>query len=218
MNVIDSEDLDYHAGRRIDLNSVIASSGEKIKNTNKTFVIIARKLLNFYTFLTFDTLICNMASKPLILSDSITLVDKDLTNVYRHWTKNGKETQLPCDVKFKKKEEVNTLGKALLKHRIYALTGKNLPTIENEMGQNLEKVEDLKCFAKILLHEAFEKLPKIAAPEPVGEPMDTSVPVNRRKRGFNDDSGSNGGEAEIEPSRKRGRKSIAVTPSSTPTR
>ena len=70
--------------------------------------------------------------------------------------------QLKFDVKFKKKEDIDGLGKALLKHRIKLLTGKDISNIESEMGgKPLEKVEDMRLLTKFLLHEAFGKLAKL---------------------------------------------------------
>ena len=66
-----------------------------------------------------------MDGKPLILNDTISLVNKDLSNVYRNWIKNG-DNYLQFDVKFKKKEDINRLSKSLLKHRILTLTGNHL--------------------------------------------------------------------------------------------
>ena len=112
-----------------------------------------------------------MDGKPLILNDNISLVNKDLSNVYRNWIENG-DNQCQFDVKFKKKEDVNGLSKSLLKHRILTLTGKNLVNIESEMGKSLDTVEELRKFSKVLLHEAFGKLP-IA--------METSTTASRKR-------------------------------------
>ena len=112
-----------------------------------------------------------MDGKPLILNDNISLVNKDLSNVYRNWIENG-DNQCQFDVKFKKKEDITGLSKSLLKHRILTLTGKNLVNIESEMGKSLDTVEELRKFSKVLLHEAFGKLP-IA--------METSTTASRKR-------------------------------------
>ena len=65
-----------------------------------------------------------MDSKPIVLTDDHSLVDHDLSNVYAHWLNEKPATILQHDVKFKKKEQVETLKKSVLKHRIRLLTGK----------------------------------------------------------------------------------------------
>ena len=80
--------------------------------------------------------------------------------------------------------------------------GKNLVNIESEMGKSLDSVEELRKFSKVLLHEAFGKLP-IA--------METSSTFNRKRT--LEDAKSDFQEAE--PLRKKGRRSIAV-PSMSP--
>ena len=80
--------------------------------------------------------------------------------------------------------------------------GKNLVNIESEMGKSLDSVEELRKFSKVLLHEAFGKLP-IA--------METSSTFNRKRT--LEDAKSDFQEAE--PLRKKGRRSIAV-PSPSP--
>lgn len=135
-----------------------------------------------------------MDNKPIILTEDISLVEHDLRNVYRHYKAH---TAVSDDVKFKKKENIGTMSKAILKHRIQNLTGKSLPVIESEMGQSFDSVDEVRKLAKLLLLEAFGKLPFMAeAPQvAVGKkrPIDT--------------------EAD-EPFRKRSRKSTTATSSS----
>ena len=65
-----------------------------------------------------------MDSKPIILSEDKSLVEQDLSNVYAHWLTENPPIIHQHDVKFKKKEQIETLKKAVLKHRIRVLTGK----------------------------------------------------------------------------------------------
>jgi hypothetical protein len=148
-------------------------------------------------------------AKPLVLSEDISLVDYDLKQVYRHLVaKNSDDNPASnADVRFKKKESVDTLAKSILKHRIQGLTGKSLPNIESELGKNIEDIGQLRKLAKLLLLEAFGKLTPLPA-----VPVSPAVP--KRKRGFQPDE-DDIFEARVEetPTRKRGRMSMAVLPS-----
>ena len=149
-----------------------------------------------------------MDGKPLVLAsnDHVTLMNKDLSNVYRHFRRSDPSDQLTFEVKFKKKEDIDGLGKALLKHRIKLLTGKEVTSIESEMGKLLETVEEMRLFTKFLLHEAFGKLSKL----PDDEMEATSI--KGRKRNFDETIGQE--EVVVEPVMKKGRKSLAVASSS----
>ena len=151
-----------------------------------------------------------MEGKPLVLAsnDHVSLMNKDLSNVYRHFRRNvpSAEDQLKFEVKFKKKEDIDGLGKALLKHRIKLLTGKDVSNIESEMGKLLETVEEMRLFTKFLLHEAFGKLSKL----PDDEMEATSI--KGRKRNFDESISQE--EVVVEPVMKKGRKSLAVASSS----
>ena len=145
-----------------------------------------------------------MAEKPLVLSDDMSLVGHDLSSVLAHFSSND-FTFPSTEVKFKKKETVDDMAKSLVKHRIQALTGKNVPTLEAELGKPIEKVEDLRRLAKLLLLEAFGKLP-----------FKENTTGKGRKRVSET-------AAQDEPVLKRGRKSLAVPTSgqrtvATPTR
>ena len=65
-----------------------------------------------------------MDTKPIVLTEDHSLVDHDLSNVYAHWLNEKPAAILQHDVKFKKKEQIETLKKSVLKHRIRLLTGK----------------------------------------------------------------------------------------------
>ena len=65
-----------------------------------------------------------MDSKPIVLTDDHSLVDHDLSNVYAHWLIENPPIIDQQDIKFKKKEQIETLKKSVLKHRIRLLTGK----------------------------------------------------------------------------------------------
>jgi len=139
-----------------------------------------------------------MDSKPIVLTDDDSLVDHDLSNVYAHWLIENPPIINQQDIKFKKKEQIETLKKSVLKHRIRLLTGKDLPVIETEVGKSFENDSELRKLARLLILEAVGKLPKIPKPT-VG-----------RKRAFVDDAG----EVE-EPTKKKGRRSLAPTPAAT---
>ena len=59
-------------------------------------------------------------SKPLILTDDITLVGHDLSNVLKYLKLEELELESYPNVQFKKKENIATLAKSVLKHRIQA--------------------------------------------------------------------------------------------------
>ena len=65
-----------------------------------------------------------MDSKPIVLTDDDSLVDHDLSNVYAYWLIENPPIIDQQDIKFKKKEQIGTLKKSVLKHRIRLLTGK----------------------------------------------------------------------------------------------
>ena len=138
-----------------------------------------------------------MADKPLIMSDDMSLVGHDLSSVFAHW--NGNEFTFPSiEVKFKKKESIDNMAKSLVKHRIQSLTGKNLPTLEADLGKSIESVQDLRRLAKLLLLEAFGKLPH--------KEEKKVVEGKSRKRVLEETPETRG-----EPVLKRGRKSLAAT-------
>jgi len=85
-----------------------------------------------------------MDSKPIVLTDDHSLVDQDLSNVYAHWLIENSPIINQQDIKFKKKEQIETLKKSVLKHRIRLLTGKDLPVIETEVGKSFENDSELK--------------------------------------------------------------------------
>jgi len=85
-----------------------------------------------------------MDSKPIVLTDDHSLVDHDLSNVYAHWLIENPPIINQQDIKFKKKEQIETLKKSVLKHRIRLLTGKDLPAIETEVGKSFENDSELK--------------------------------------------------------------------------
>ena len=74
-----------------------------------------------------------MDSKPIVLTDDHTLVAQDLSNVYAHWLIENPPIISQHDVKFKKKENIDSLKKSMLKHRIRVLTGK----VSFGLGSNL---------------------------------------------------------------------------------
>ena len=74
----------------------------------------------------------------------------------------------------------------------------DLPAIETEVGKSFENDSELKKLARLLILEAVGKLPKIPKP------------AVSRKRVFVDDAG----EVE-EPTKKKGRRSLAPTPAAT---
>lgn len=154
-----------------------------------------------------------MEGKPLVLAsnDHVSLMNKDLSNVYRHFRRNvpSAEDQLKFEVKFKKKEDIDGLGKSLLKHRIKLLTGKDMSSIESEMGKTLEIVEDMRRFTKLLLHEAFGKLAKL----PDNDEIMETTSIKSRKRNFDETIDQ---EEIVEPVKKKGRKSMAVVANSSP--
>ena len=138
--------------------------------------------------------------KPLILNEDHSLVDHDLTNVYGHWLSDDSAVISQQEVKFKKKENIDSLKKSVLKHRIRILTGKDLSVIESEVKKTIDSDTDLKKLAKLLILEAAGKLP--AAPV-------RAVVENSRKRTFEDVASE---EVDEQPPIKRrpGRKSVAA--------
>lgn len=144
-------------------------------------------------------------NKPTILSGDQTLVDHDLSNVYEHWNTFDNPVLTGNDVKFKKKETIDSLKKSVLKHRIRSLTGKDLKVIESEVGKAIETDNDLRRLAKLMILEACGKLPYL--------PKNVKTSLAGRKRAINDlDIGTD----SPEPAKKRGRKSIAAIASFTP--
>ena len=59
-------------------------------------------------------------SKPLILTDDISLVSHDLSNGLKYLKLGELELESYPNVQFKKKENIATLAKSVLKHRIQA--------------------------------------------------------------------------------------------------
>ena len=49
-----------------------------------------------------------MDTKPIVLTEDHSLVDHDLSNVYAHWLNEKPAAILQHDVKFKKKEQIET--------------------------------------------------------------------------------------------------------------
>uniref|UniRef100_A0A0K2UNH8 Uncharacterized protein n=1 Tax=Lepeophtheirus salmonis TaxID=72036 RepID=A0A0K2UNH8_LEPSM len=68
----------------------------------------------------------------LMLNPKSSLLDADLTRVYSHF--NASSVPVDQEACFKKNEKVGSMAKSMLKHRIQSLTGKNIGTIEKELG------------------------------------------------------------------------------------
>ena len=79
-----------------------------------------------------------MTEKPLVLSSDMTLVDHDLSSVFAHYL-DQQTPEFTMEVKFKKKEDIGTMAKSVLKHRIQSLTGKNIQALETELGKSIGK-------------------------------------------------------------------------------
>jgi len=140
--------------------------------------------------------------EAIILDSKSTLVGKDLSNVYRHFKKSP-STDLPAEIstKFKKKEQLETMAKSVLKHRIKALTGKSTQEMEEEIGHTSPddsgfSVHELRKMAHLLIRAAADKLPPLPASPP--------KPTAGRKRPSepDEDDEAEGGDA---PGAKRSK-------------
>lgn len=139
-----------------------------------------------------------------ILQNETELENADLSAAYNAINQVGEIT-----ARFKKKEDLETISKSILKHRIQTLTGRNIRKLEEEMnykpvdinetGMNIEVMKKL-AHCLILLANGELKLTQAQA-APVVAPA--PVAVNGKKRGASDD--------EAPPVKaKVGRRSLAL--------
>ncbi len=141
--------------------------------------------------------------KPFVLSEDATLVGESLDLLFRYFkkpTSSADETLRTMEVRFKKKEPIDSIAKSVLKHRIQTITGKSMAELETTCGSKLEDVAQIKRFARLAILHASNNL--AALPE-------SPKPEQKRKRQLPNE------EAPSGPSSKRGRRSLAVTPAST---
>jgi len=148
--------------------------------------------------------------RQVLLADPSGLVGGDLTYAYMA----VKTQQSPAGLvpRFKKKEDISTMAKSILKHKIQTLTGKNVKTIEEEMNYQPKDpnepsmdIDTMRRLASSLVLLANQELPHYAEPE--------LAPAATVKIGSKRSSSS---QVEAEVSKpKAGRRSLAVAPSDT---
>jgi len=150
--------------------------------------------------------------RQVLLSDSAGLVGADLTPAYRA-VRSG---QSPSGLvpRFKKKEDIFSMAKSILKHKIQTLTGKSVKTIEEEMkyqpkdpNEPSMDIDTMRRLAASLVLLSNQELPHYADIE-----VPEAVPV---KPGSKRTSSS---QMEADVSKpKAGRRSLAVDNSITST-
>jgi len=130
--------------------------------------------------------------ETVTLNANASLVGKDLTNVYRHFKsailKNNGE--LPNDLpnaRFKKKEDLDSTAKSLIKHKIKQLTGQSGQDVEQALGYSTQDgagipVEELRKVARLMILEASDKLPEIADPEVVKNGSNGGADAGKKKK------------------------------------
>merc|ERR1719495_1008302 len=130
----------------------------------------------------------------VVLDAKASLVGKsaEIENVYRHFRtavlkNNG---QLPDDLpnaKFKKKEDLDSTAKSLIKHKIKQLTGQSGQDVEQALGYSTQDgagipVEELRKVARLMILEASDKLPEIADPEAVKNGSSGGADAGKKKK------------------------------------
>eukprot|EP00092_Neocalanus_flemingeri_P017667 GFUD01019110.1.p1 GENE.GFUD01019110.1~~GFUD01019110.1.p1 ORF type:complete len:564 (-),score=202.64 GFUD01019110.1:132-1823(-) len=150
--------------------------------------------------------------RQVLLSDVSGLVGADLSPAYRA----VRSSQSPAGVvpRFKKKENISSMAKSILKHKIQTLTGKSVKIIEDEMkyqpkdpNEPSMDIDTMRRLASSLVLLSNNELPNYAEPEPVPEPAPV-VKIGSKR--------SSSSHVEAEVSRpKAGRRSLAVVPSDT---
>jgi len=153
-----------------------------------------------------------MAERQVLLSNLTGLVGADLTPAYRA-VKSG---QSPAGLvpRFKKKEDIPTMAKSILKHKIQTLTGKSVKTIEEEMkyqpkdpNEPSMDIDTMRRLASSLVLLSNQELPFYA---------ETEVPEVPAPKPGSKRSSSSHMEAEVSKP-KAGRRSLAVDASITST-
>jgi len=146
--------------------------------------------------------------RQVLLADTSGLVGADLTQAYKAVRSN----QSPAGVipRFKKKEDISSMAKSILKHKIQTLTGKSVKNIEDEMmyqpkdpNEPSMDIDTMRRLASSLVLLSNQELPNYAEPDmPAAAPP---VKVGSKR------SSSSQVEAEVSKPRA-GRRSLAVNP------
>jgi len=148
----------------------------------------------------------------VLLADTAGLVGEDLSPAYRAVRSNQRPAGLVP--RFKKKEDISSMAKSILKHKIQTLTGKSVKMIEDEMkyqpkdpNEPSMDIDTMRRLASSLVLLSNQELPNYAEPEQVPEPA-PAVKIGSKR------SSSSQVEAEVSKPRA-GRRSLAVAPSDT---
>jgi len=150
--------------------------------------------------------------RQVLLADTAGLVGADLTPAYRA-VRSG---QSPAGLvpRFKKKEDISSMAKSILKHKIQTLTGKSVKTIEEEMkyqpkdpNEPSMDIDTMRRLAASLVLLSNQELPHYADIE-----VPEAVPVKPGSKR----SSSSHMEADVSKP-KAGRRSLAVDNSITST-
>eukprot|EP00090_Calanus_glacialis_P037589 TRINITY_DN6488_c0_g1_i1.p1 TRINITY_DN6488_c0_g1~~TRINITY_DN6488_c0_g1_i1.p1 ORF type:complete len:549 (-),score=217.74 TRINITY_DN6488_c0_g1_i1:113-1759(-) len=146
--------------------------------------------------------------RQVLLADPSGLVGVDLYQAYKAVRSN----QSPAGVipRFKKKEDISSMAKSILKHKIQTLTGKSVKTIEDEMkyqpkdpNEPSMDIDTMRRLASSLVLLSNKELPNYAEPEV----PEAAPPVKAGSKR----SSSSQVEAEVSKP-KAGRRSLAVAP------
>jgi len=150
--------------------------------------------------------------RQVLLADAAGLVGADLSPAYRA----VRSMQSPAGLvpRFKKKEDIPSMAKSILKHKIQTLTGKSVKTIEEEMkyqpkdpNEPSMDVDTMRRLAASLVLLSNQELPHYAETQ-VSEAPPVTVGSKR----------SSSSQVEAEASKPRaGRRSLAVDTSITST-
>jgi len=153
-----------------------------------------------------------MMERQVLLADAAGLVGADLSPAYRA----VRSMQSPAGLvpRFKKKEDIPSMAKSILKHKIQTLTGKSVKTIEEEMkyqpkdpNEPSMDVDTMRRLAASLVLLSNQELPHYAETQ-VSEAPPVTVGSKR----------SSSSQVEAEASKPRaGRRSLAVDTSITST-
>jgi len=156
--------------------------------------------------------------RQVLLANTTGLVGADLTPAYNAIRSN----QSPAGVyaRFKKKEDINSMAKSILKHKIQTLTGKNMKIIEDEMkykpkdpNEPSMDIDTLRRLASCLILLSNDELPNYANVD--SEQEDVLPQKENVKAGSKRSSSSQMAEETDVRKPRAGRRSIAVIPSET---
>jgi len=157
----------------------------------------------------------------VVLDAKASLVGKsaEIENVYRHFRtavlkNNGQLPDNLPNAKFKKKEDLDSTAKSLIKHKIKQLTGQSGQDVEQALGYSTQDgvgipVEDLRKVARLMILAASDQLPNIPDPQEKAKNEETADNPGGKKKKTAKPAVEAAALTPSTPTRRATRKSLA---------